>query len=96
MGKYTKQKSGLYRTTVQLGYAPNGKPIKKYLSALTIKDLEKEVFEAKKDIDSGILVTDSTSFGAYARRWLDTYKGQRSVQTQNMYTNALKKTERRA
>lgn len=96
MGKFTKQKDGFYRTTIQLGYGPDGKPIKKYLSAKTIKDLEKRVFNAKQDIAGGLLVTDSTTFGAYSRRWLDTYKGQRSIQTQNMYANALKKSEKLA
>ena len=42
MGKYKRQKSGLYRTTIQIGYDADGKPIKKYLSAPTIKELEKK------------------------------------------------------
>ncbi|MBO7426227.1 MAG: hypothetical protein J6U23_11175, partial [Clostridiales bacterium] len=63
MAKYTRQKSGLYRTAIQIGYSDDGKPIKKYFSASTIKELEKKVFEAKNDLLSGLTVNDSTTFG---------------------------------
>jgi integrase len=90
MAKYTKQKSGLYRTTIQIGYDADGKPIKKYLSAPTIKELEQKIFEARNDIAGGLLIGDNTIFSRYASKWLEVYKGAKSVQTVNMYKNALK------
>ena len=85
MGKFTKQKSGLYRTTIQLGYKPDGKPLKKYLSAPTIKELEQKVFDAKSDLASGLILSDNTTFGSYADKWLNIYKANKSIQTKNMY-----------
>lgn len=93
MAKFTKQKDGRYRTTIQLGYAPDGKPIKKFLSARTMKDLEQKIFEAKSDIANGLIISDTTLFGSYAKKWAEVYKNKKSVQTQNMYANAIKKME---
>lgn len=93
MAKFTKQKDGRYRTTIQLGYAENGKPIKKYLSASTIKELEQKIFEAKNDLNNGLLISDSTLFGAYADKWVEIYKGTKSVQTKAMYVNAIRLLE---
>lgn len=90
MGKYTKQKSGLYRTTIQIGYTPEGKPKKKYLSAPTIKELEQKVFEAKTDMANGMIVSDFTQFGEYAQQWLKVYKATKGIQTQNMYQRIFK------
>lgn len=90
MAKYTKQKSGLYRTTIQLGYRPDGKPLKKYLSAPTIRELEQKIMEVRNDMANGLTISDATLWGAYARKWLSIYKANKSVQTQNMYLNALK------
>ena len=91
MAKYKKQKSGLYRTTIQLGYDPTGKPIKKYLSAPTIKELEKKVFDAKNDLANGLVVNDQTTFGSYSDKWLTIYKAKKALQTQIMYKNAIKR-----
>ena len=93
MAKFTKQKDGRYRTTIQLGYGPDGNPIKKYLSALTIKELEKKIFDAKNDLSNGLLIADTTLFGAYADKWVEIYKGTKSVQTKAMYVNALRLLE---
>lgn len=93
MAKFTKQKDGRYRTTIQLGYGPDGNPIKKYLSALTIKELEKKIFDAKNDLSNGLLIADTTLFGAYADKWVEIYKGTKSVQTKAMYVNAIRLLE---
>lgn len=93
MAKFTKQKDGRYRTTIQLGYGPDGNPIKKYLSALTIKELEKKIFDAKNDLSNGLLIADTTLFGAYADKWVEIYKGTKSVQTRAMYVNAIRLLE---
>ena len=74
MAKYTKQKSGLYRTGIQLGFGPDGKPIKKYLSAKTIKELEQKIYEAIADLASGLTISDNTTFGDYCQNCLNVYK----------------------
>ena len=93
MAKFSKQKDGRYRTTIQLGYADDGRPIKKYLSASTIKELEQKIFNAKNDLSNGLLIADSTLFGAYADKWIEIYKGTKSVQTKAMYVNAIRLLE---
>ena len=93
MGKYTKQKSGLYRTGVLLGYGPDGKPKKKYLSAPTIKELEQKIFDVKNEMSNGLIVSDNTLFGTYSQNWLKIYKGNRSLRTQGVYKSNLKYAE---
>lgn len=90
MPKFTKQKSGLYRTTIQTGYDANGKPIKKYLSAPTIKELEQKIYEARNELASGLVLSDNTTFGSYAEKWLKIYKANKGIQTRNMYLRVLK------
>ena len=85
MAKYTKQKSGLYRTKVQIGFKPDGKPLVKYLAAPTIKELEQKVFDAKSELANGLVLSDNTTFGSYADKWLNIYKASKSIQTKNMY-----------
>lgn len=64
-----KQKSGLYRTKVRIGIGPGGKPIDKWISAKTkreLEDLKRAVRETY--IDGGGPVEDQL-FGAYAQAW---------------------------
>lgn len=91
MGKYKKQKDGRYKTTVSTGkYRPDGKPIKLYISAYSIKELEEKVAQAKTDVMTESLIFDrDTKFGAYARKWLEIYKSNRGVATISMYRNIL-------
>ncbi|MBR4300046.1 MAG: phage integrase SAM-like domain-containing protein [Bacteroidales bacterium] len=91
--KYTKQADGRYRTTLMLGYKPDGKPIKKYISGQTIRELEEKLLEAKNDLNNGLLISDSTLFGSYADKWVEIYKGTKSVQTKAMYVNAIRLLE---
>lgn len=88
--KYTKQADGRYRTTLMLGYKPDGKPIKKYISGQTIRELEEKLLEAKNDLNNGIMISDTTPFGSYARRWLEVYKANKGIQTYNMYQSTIK------
>lgn len=90
MAKYKRQKNGLYRTAIRLGYDPSGKPIQKYFSAQTIKELEQKIFEAKANLANGMVISDNTTFGDYALKWLTVYKANKSIYTQNMYKTKLK------
>ena len=89
MAKFKKQKNGLYRTAIRLGYDLNGKPIQKYFSAQTIKELEQKIFEAKANLANGMVVSDATTFGDYAQKWLIVYKANKSIYTRNMYKSKL-------
>ena len=89
MAKYTKQKSGLYRTAIQLGYRDDGKPLKKYFSAPTIKELEQKIFTARSELASGLVLSDSTTFKDYAEKWLSVYKASKDICTRNMYKRVL-------
>lgn len=88
--RYKRQKSGLYRTKIQIGFKPDGKPLVKYFSAPTIKELEQKLFEAKSSMNNGLIINDETLFGSYAVKWNQVYKSGKSVQTKNMYENVLK------
>ena len=83
----------MYRTSVQLGYKPDGRPLKKYLSASTIKELEQKVYEARNDLANGLVVSDSTTFGEYSTNWLNIYKANKDIMTKNMYMRILKLTD---
>lgn len=89
MPRFKRQRSGLYRTSIQLGYSPGGKPIKKYFSAPTIKELEQKVYEAKADLANGLTISDNTTFGTYAENWLNIYKANKGIATRNMYEHKL-------
>lgn len=75
---------------IRIGYTPEGKPLNKYFSGRTIKELEEKILEAKNSINSGLIVNDDTPFGRYADKWITVYKGTTSIQTQNMYKNAVR------
>lgn len=92
MGKYTKQKSGLYRTYVNTGeYDENGKPIRISLSGHTIKELEEKIAKTKEDIkDRMNIAEEDMPFGKYAKKWFDTYKKpSRSNRTVIMYDDIV-------
>lgn len=90
MAKYKRQQSGLYRTKIQIGIKSDGKPLYKYLSAPTIKELEQKVFDARSELASGLILSDNTTFGSYANKWLNIYKASKSIQTKNMYIRIFK------
>ena len=90
MAKYTKQKSGLYRTKVLMGYGSDGKPVNKYLSARSIRELDELVMRAKQDQAQGLLLANNAAFGDYAKKWLSVYKANRGVATRSMYEGIIK------
>ena len=90
MGKYTKQKDGRYRASVSAGYGPDGKLIRRFVSGRTIKELEDNISQRKADVASGLLLKNDTTFGRYADLWLETFKKNKGIATQNMYENSIK------
>lgn len=91
MSKYKKQKDGRYRASVRLGYDDNGKPIDKYVSGRTIKEVEEKIMDIKQSVASGLVLNDKTTFGKYADNWLKVYKANRGIATVNMYRNIVDK-----
>ncbi|MBR4079728.1 MAG: site-specific integrase [Christensenellaceae bacterium] len=70
-----KQKSGLYRTKVTVGHDADGKPIVKYISGKTKKELE----EARQEIlrTYSMAAADTRReilFSDYAEEWYEVYK----------------------
>lgn len=90
--KYTKQKDGRYRTAVFTGeYSENGRPISKWLSAKTIKELDEKVAETRHEINVNAFIFDnSTTFGEFSQQWFKTAKKARGEATKGMYENILR------
>ena len=69
-----KQKSGLYRSKVRIGTDPNGKPIDKWISGKTKKELE----EQRQQVIAYYIEQTATEtdrlFGDYAVEWYKTRK----------------------
>lgn len=86
----TKQKSGLYRAKIKIGNDLNGKPIYKYASGKTQKELEKAKQElVARYIDNTALANDQL-FGEYAVKWYDVMCAPHlSVGSQATYRSAL-------
>lgn len=69
-----KQKSGLYRTKVTIGVKADGKPLYKWISGKTKKDLEQERRKVEEFYISGTGLRDDKLFGEYATEWYKTHK----------------------
>jgi integrase len=67
-----KQKSGLYRSKVTIGKNADGKPIYKYISGTTKKELESERQRVIAYYVTGTGTSDQL-FGEYAQKWFKSY-----------------------
>lgn len=87
--RYTLGKDGYYHTTLSLGYAPDGKTIKKYFKAHTISELENKIqdFQSNAIID----LSSTMAFSDYAQKWIELNKPFWQHNTLFMYQNALEK-----
>ena len=79
-----------YSTQVQFGYDADGNRIRKRFSADTKAELNAKIEQYKEDLRKESSPSGIT-FGAYAERWKETYKKNRSQKTQDMYDYALTK-----
>lgn len=86
-----KQKSGLYRTKVVIGHDRDGKPITKYISGKTKKELEENRQEILRHYATGALeVQRDVSFKDYALEWYTVFKKPKvSRSTQQNYESAF-------
>ena len=88
-----KKKSGknVYEKKVTLGRDENGMPIRKSITGRTIAELNERIEQAKQNFMKVYGGHDSILFETYARRWLATAKAVKSLNTRNMYENAIEK-----
>lgn len=80
MAKYQKQ--------VSLGYNAEGKRIRKWIHADSQQELNRKERELLMSADKEL--QSSTRFGTYAQQWIETYKSNKSVATQELYKYTLK------
>lgn len=91
--EYMKKKSGknVYEKKVTLGRDENGIPVRKSITGRTISELNERIEQAKQiwqQMNSGI---ESILFKTYARRWMESAKAVRSLNTRQMYANVIEK-----
>lgn len=77
---------------ISLGYAPDGKRIRKWIHADNMTDYNRQLFEIKKEFEQ-IRNPSEATFTEYSEQWLATYKSNKSLNTRNMYRHALDKCE---
>lgn len=84
-----------YNTTVYCGTV-NGKAIRKYVSADTVRELNKKVAEIKSEVAAGKDVYTNALFGIWADKWLNEYKLPSGISngTITQYKSAIKHLNR--
>lgn len=84
-----------YNTTVYCGTV-NGKAIRKYVSAETVRELNKKVAEIKSEVAAGKDVYTNALFGIWADKWLNEYKLPSGISsgTITQYKSAIKHLNR--
>ena len=92
----TKQKSGLYRTKIKIGVDMDGKPINKWISGATKRELEDAKQQAIRHYITGNRQIDDKLFGKCASEWFAQLRaaverGDRSESTLESYKSALNK-----
>ena len=85
-----KQQSGYYRTKIKIGTDAEGKPVNKWISAKTKRELEEKRREIIAWYIEGTGRAEDELFGPYATRWFQTYKdGTLSESTRRGYLNII-------
>lgn len=85
-----KQSSGLYRTKVTIGHDPEGKPIVKWISAKTKRELEDKKRATIEYYITGTGAGGEAMFKPYAEQWLIAYKSNKSPSTYLSYMSVIK------
>lgn len=92
----SKQKSGLYRTKIKIGVDAEGKPINKWISGKTKRELEEVRQQVIRHYITGDSRSDDKLFGKCAIEWYAQLqqaveRGDRSDSTLDSYKTALNK-----
>jgi hypothetical protein len=87
-----KQKSGLYHSKVKIGVDAGGKPVNKWVSGRTQRELEEEKAHVRAYYIGGTGLRDDQLFGKYAADWFRTRKKLlKSDSTRASYRSMLNK-----
>lgn len=87
------RKKRKYEEYMTLGVDPDGKRIRKYISADTKPEFEQLKFNAKKEFEM-IRNPSLITFKNYAEKWKDIYKANTSLKTKEMYTRTIAKCKK--
>ena len=81
-----------YNERLNLGAAADGSYVRKWIRADSKAEFETLKRKAYSDFES-IKLYAPIRFGGYADKWFETYKSNRSIQTRQMYDNAINKLD---
>lgn len=82
------RKTYKYNERIELGRTPDGKRVRKWVRADSKTDLEARKRELIRSCDD-VRNPSGITFGKYAEHWIELFKGNKSIKTQEMYRNAL-------
>ena len=83
----TKKK---YNERIELGIGPDGKRIRKWIRADTKAELEAKRRELIIDHEQ-VRNPSAVTLGSYSQKWYDTYKANKALATQSMYSYSVAK-----
>ena len=81
-----------YHKYLQVGFRADGSRIRKHFYGSSAAELEQNIRNYFIQA-SNTKNASAFSFGAYAKKWFEIYKANKSAATREMYSNALKKME---
>lgn len=87
------RKKRKYEEYLTLGTGPDGKRIRKYISADTKAEFDQKKYQAKKEYE---LVRNPSviTFKTYADKWKEIYKANTALKTKEMYNRSITKCEK--
>ncbi len=84
--KVSRRPDGNYCRSIVIGRKPDGKPIRKYIYAKTIKEMDRRTAEYEQQLRRGTLSVDENArFGDLADAWITTAKSTVSGGVQRRY-----------
>ena len=87
-----RRTDGYYVRPLVIGRKPDGKPVRKYIYAKTIRELESKVADYRQRLMQGMIPGDEKmTFGQIAEIWPRDYKPPIEVNTRKKYTTLLQK-----
>lgn len=89
MAKYSKRADGRYCTTITVTL--DGEKKKKTVYGKTVREVDDKIAELRASSNKGVVVDDrSTTLAEWAETWYNLYKANKSVNTQQMYSVAVR------
>ncbi|MFR4000448.1 MAG: phage integrase central domain-containing protein [Christensenellales bacterium] len=92
MATAKKQKNGRYQRSVKIGVDGDGKPIRKFFTATTLKEVDALVVEFKRQQEQGMDVANlDMTFSEMGKLWLTQYKCNLAGGSYRRYESVLEK-----